>query len=117
MVHGDVLGQYRETRRSVHVHAIGKSKLDALKGKGGLPKISLGGQPLMFTLEDEEREGRAPKPAFNVLLVQTPQPTVFQSPLVRVLADTVQETIDLVKPIFRLGIPETSLQTKCPYYK
>lgn len=57
---------------------------------------------------------RAP---FNVLYVQTPRPAFMDTPLASVLVDTLKETVELVKPVMRFGFPETSLKTKCPYWR
>lgn len=41
----------------------------------------------------------------------------MQAPWFRAFAETCQEAADLVKPIVRMGIRETSLYDKCPYYE
>jgi hypothetical protein len=56
-------------------------------------------------------------PSFNVLYVSTPKIALLQTPQFRAVADLLNETVELVKPLFRFGFAETSLKTKCPYYK
>jgi hypothetical protein len=61
--------------------------------------------------------GGAKQPTFNVLYVQTPRVSIMQAPLFREFAQTCVEAAELVKPVLRLGIRETSLFDKCPYYE
>jgi hypothetical protein len=56
-------------------------------------------------------------PSFNVLFVSTPKIALLQTPQFRALAELWGETVELLKPLLRFGFPETSLKTKCPYYK
>ncbi|KAG2429999.1 hypothetical protein HYH02_013827 [Chlamydomonas schloesseri] len=56
-------------------------------------------------------------PSFNVLYVRTQKPGVMRLPLVKLLLDTWDETVELVRPVFRFGIPESSLKDKCPYWR
>lgn len=75
-------------------------------GKGKAEKIK-------FFLSEPEDLPRA----FNVLYVRTQRPSFLRLPLVRLLADTWAETVELLRPLRRLGIPETSLKDKCPYWR
>lgn len=105
------------------VRLVGKSKVAALiRGDDALPHArSTKGRraadyvkELSFKITDAE----APQqPNFNVLYVQTPRIGVLQAPAFRAFAATCQEAADIVKPLFRLGLRETSLFDKCPYYE
>ena len=72
--------------------------------------------PLQFSFANELEEEVLP-PSFNVLYVRTPRIEALESPEWGGVASLVRETKDLFKPIMRFGLPETSLFTKCPYYK
>ncbi len=69
-------------------------------------------RPQFFLSEPED----LPR-AFNVLYVRTHRPAFLRLPLVRLLADTWAETVELLRPLTRLGIPESSLKDKCPYWR
>eukprot|EP00198_Chlamydomonas_reinhardtii_P005042 XP_001694378.1 predicted protein [Chlamydomonas reinhardtii] len=45
------------------------------------------------------------------------KPGVLRVPLVKLFLDTWAETVELVRPVFRFGIPESSLRDKCPYWR
>jgi hypothetical protein len=66
---------------------------------------------LSFSLGNQKQQ------TFNVLYVQTPRISVMQAPLFREFMETCAEAAELVKPVLRLGIRETSLFDKCPYYE
>jgi hypothetical protein len=51
------------------------------------------------------------------LYIQTPKIALLQTPQFRAAAQLWEETLELVRPLLRFGFPETSLKTKCPYYK
>ena len=55
--------------------------------------------------------------AFNVLYVETPRIGVLQLPAWRYFAEVWGEAMELVKPIFRFGIPANSMFNKCPHYE
>lgn len=56
-------------------------------------------------------------PAFNVLIVQTPRPKFFESPILKAFRGTINETGELLKSILRFGLPETSVRNKLPYWR
>jgi len=56
-------------------------------------------------------------PSFNVLIVQLPRPGFFENPLIKAFRKTVDETVDLLQPFFRFGIPHTSVRNKCPHWR
>ncbi|GAX74463.1 hypothetical protein CEUSTIGMA_g1912.t1 [Chlamydomonas eustigma] len=56
-------------------------------------------------------------PSFNVLMVQAPRPAFLESDLLNALRATVRETGELLKPLLRFGVPETSVRDKCPYWR
>jgi hypothetical protein len=102
---------------------VGKNKVKAItQHKGVLPhhrshprgKAADTSAGLTFRFEDPLQ---LPKQNFNVLYVQTPRIGLLQAPFFRAFAETCQETADMVKPMLRLGIRETSLFDKCPYYE
>ncbi|KAG2485985.1 hypothetical protein HYH03_015308 [Edaphochlamys debaryana] len=80
---------------------------------GPTGKDGKGGQKISFTLQEPEQLN----PSFNVLYVRTQKPGVFRLPLVKLLMDTWAETVELVRPVFRFGIPVTSLRNKCKYWR
>lgn len=98
----------------------GKSKISMLRGEeaqGRANSKKSGASDLSFSIEVESTAGPLQPPSFNVLYVQTPRIGVLQTPVVQGLVQTWHETVDLIKPLMRFGFPETSLRTKCPYYK
>lgn len=56
-------------------------------------------------------------PSFNVLYVSTPRIGLLQTPEWRGMASLWAETVALVAPLLRFGLPETSLRTKCPHFE
>lgn len=61
--------------------------------------------------------GSAPPPSsFNVLYARTPRVGLLQAPPVRAFAETCEEAAEMVRPLLRLGVRETSLFDKCPLY-
>ncbi|KAG2426516.1 hypothetical protein HXX76_011743 [Chlamydomonas incerta] len=84
------------------------------KGARGKAGAAAGPPPLpTFRLVEPEQLN----PSFNVLYVRTQKPGVMRLPLVKLLLDTWAETVELVRPVFRFGIPESSLRDKCPYWR
>ncbi|WIA07956.1 hypothetical protein OEZ86_010613 [Tetradesmus obliquus] len=71
---------------------------------------------MSFSIGDDFTPALLPRAGFNVLYVETPRIGLLQTPEFQLLAETWQETVELVKPLLRFGFPETSLRTKCPYY-
>jgi hypothetical protein len=105
-------------------HGYGISKIRMIMGDDPRHERKPRKTGLQFSLEQGEQgevaaeDGAAVLPrSFNVLYVQTPRINVPQVPLLQALAETWEETKELVRPIARLGLPETSLFTKCPYYE
>jgi hypothetical protein len=86
---------------------------DLSRGKG---KNKESGNPLQFSFANELEE-ELPPSSFNVLYVKTPRIAVLETPEWGGVASLWRETKELLKPIMRFGLPETSLVTKCPYYK
>lgn len=85
--------------------------------KGGVSS-SLQQEGLSFELNSaNDAVALLQPPSFNVLYVATPKIALLQTPQFRAVAELWQETVELVKPLFRFGFPETSLKTKCPYYE
>lgn len=80
-------------------------------GKKKAPAAAGHGDELNFVI------GSAPPSTFNVLYVQTPRVGLLQAPLARAFAETCEEAADMVKPLLRLGMRETSLFDKCPLYE
>lgn len=74
-------------------------------------------EDMSFAMEEDLSAVQMRPPSFNVLYVQTPRVGLLATPQFQLLAQTWQETVELVRPLFRFGFPETSLRTKCPYYK
>lgn len=72
---------------------------------------------MSFSIGNEGAITVLPPISFNVLYVETPRIGLLQTSEFQYLAQTWQETVDLVKPLLRFGFPETSLRTKCPYYE
>ncbi|PNH01895.1 hypothetical protein TSOC_012171 [Tetrabaena socialis] len=68
---------------------------------------------LQFKLQPPENQTAA----FNVLYVRTQKPPILGWPPVRLLLDTWQEMVELVRPALRFGIPETSFRNKCKWYR
>ncbi|GLC40778.1 hypothetical protein PLESTB_000023700 [Pleodorina starrii] len=68
---------------------------------------------MAFTLLEPENL----QPSFNVLYVRTQRPAVLRLPLVQAFLDTWAEAVELVRPVFRFGIPESSLRDKCKYWR
>ncbi|GIM08140.1 hypothetical protein Vretimale_12175 [Volvox reticuliferus] len=104
-----------ENRRQHHVglekykivhHDFNHFTLGPSKGKSSANKMA-------FTLVEPEQF----QPSFNVLYVRTQRPTVLRTPLVQVFLDTWAEAVELVRPVFRFGIPESSLKDKCKYWR
>lgn len=103
------------------IQQVGKSKIKAIiRGENVLPhsrsrsgKAADMSKELTFKMEDQQ----LPQPTFNVLYVQTPRIGLLQGPLFRAFAQTCAEAADLVKPILRMGLRESSLFDKCPYYE
>jgi hypothetical protein len=74
--------------------------------------------PLSFQLDSaSDAVALLSPPSFNMLYVTTPKIALLQTPQFRAIADLWTETVELVKPLLRFGLPETSLKTKCPYYE
>lgn len=97
-----------------HHHNVGIHKLRAVTHhEDVMPNHSKGGRAGDHT---DELAFSLRQPTFNVLYVQTPRVGFLQAPFFRDLAQTWEETVELVKPVFRLGIPEATLFDKCPYY-
>ncbi|KAI8466089.1 MAG: hypothetical protein J3K34DRAFT_434964 [Monoraphidium minutum] len=105
---------------------IGKSKVKAIterkqvlpsysKARGRGADAAGGAGELTFSWDDGNQKLPA-APTFNVLYVQTPRIGVMQAPWFRAFTGTCQEAADMVKPLLRLGLRETSLYDKCPYY-
>lgn len=100
---------------------VGMSKLKAVtRHKDVLPhqhsSIAPGDTKMELNFRMAMADEQLPPPMFNVLYVQTPRIGLLQAPLFRAFAQTCAEAADLVKPILRLGIRETSLFDKCPHY-
>ena len=100
---------------------VGKAKVALLKGEHVLSQTTFRadkGKDHHDVVDDYIHALKeAEKPAFNVLYVESQQPEILKVPLVKALLDTVKETVDLVAPIFRLGLPESSVRNKLPYAK
>ncbi|GIL52291.1 hypothetical protein Vafri_8203 [Volvox africanus] len=94
-----------EKYKIVH-HDFNHFTLGPSKGKSSANKMA-------FTLVEPEEY----QPSFNVLYVRTQRPPVLRAPLVQVLLDTWAEAVELVRPVFRFGIPESSLKDKCKYWR
>jgi hypothetical protein len=103
--------------------AVGKSKVKAVVRPGdAVPRGSRSRagkasdfvNELSFQLRDRASQ---PAPSFNVMYVRTPRIGVLQAPLFRAFAATCAEAAELVRPILRFGLRETSLFDKCPYYE
>jgi len=99
------------------VQSVGISKVKAAH-RGDLPHASHGKATDMTNELSFQIQGQdGIKPTFNVLYVQTPRIGIMQAPLFRAFAETCQEAVDLVRPILRFGVPESTLHDKCPYYE
>ncbi|KAF5835315.1 hypothetical protein DUNSADRAFT_7595 [Dunaliella salina] len=85
----------------------GKSR-HSLKPSGGASSAQ---DTLYFQLREFE-EFR--NPSFNVLFVQTPRPAPITQPL-QALSQMLHETGEMLRPVTRLGIPESSIYNKLPY--
>ncbi|GFR51644.1 hypothetical protein Agub_g14065 [Astrephomene gubernaculifera] len=81
-------------------------------GKAGKPPPRMS-----FTMSSPESERLPLQPSFNVLLVRPQKPSVLQLPAVSWLLDTWAEALELLRPVLRLGVPESSLRDKCPYWR
>jgi hypothetical protein len=58
------------------------------------------------------------QPSFNVLYVQTPRPTIVSSnPLLSGFWTAFKDTAELLAPVLRFGIPQTSLRDKLPHFR
>lgn len=60
---------------------------------------------------------RLSTPSWPTPLPPLQKPGVLRVPLVKLFLDTWAETVELVRPVFRFGIPESSLRDKCPYWR
>ena len=96
---------------------IGKSKLKLFSGDSVLPERRRRGQSndLQFVFEDPALAQRPS--AFNVLYVETPRIGIFQLPAWQGFAQVWGEAMELVKPIFRFGIPQNTMFNKCPHFE
>lgn len=98
----------------------GKSKIKLLRGEDADERHhrrTRSREDLSFAIEEDLSSVQMRPPTFNVLYVQTPRVGLLATPQFQLLAQTWQETVELVRPLFRFGLPETSLRTKCPYYE
>jgi hypothetical protein len=97
----------------------GKSKIGLLRGENlhESRQKHRKDTDMSFSIGDDLAPALLPRTGFNVLYVETPKIGLLQTPEFQLLAETWQETVELVKPLLRFGFPETSLRTKCPYYK
>ena len=68
-----------------------------------------------FSLQEPEKTLN--QPAFNVLMVRTEKPRILRVPIVRGFLETWAEAMDLLKPVFRFGVRETSLKDKCKWWR
>lgn len=96
------------------------SKIKMLRGEDAddrHQRRTRGRDDMSFSIEEDISSLQMRPPSFNVLYVQTPRVGLLATPQFQMLAQTWQETVELVRPLFRFGFPETSLRTKCPYYK
>eukprot|EP00879_Flechtneria_rotunda_P019317 GHRR01020288.1.p2 GENE.GHRR01020288.1~~GHRR01020288.1.p2 ORF type:complete len:104 (+),score=5.10 GHRR01020288.1:445-756(+) len=96
----------------------GKGKIKLIRGDDpqDKPRRKAPFADLTFSFDDSFGS-TFPAPSFNVLYVQTPRIELLETPAFQALVQTWNEAVELVKPLFRFGFPETSLRTKCPYYK
>jgi hypothetical protein len=97
----------------------GKSKISMLRGENLHESRQKHHKDtdISFSIGDELTPALLPRTGFNVLYVETPKIGLLQTPEFQLLAETWQETVELVNSFLRFGFPETSLRTKCPYYK
>jgi hypothetical protein len=58
---------------------------------------------------------RVQPPSFNVLYIATPRIGLLQTPEWQAVSQLWRETVELVRPALRYGLPETSLATKCKH--
>lgn len=98
---------------------VGKNKLKMIRGENTLPD---------FRFDRELSEGEfghiprttarapLPPPPFNVLYVEPIIPPILRAPLVTDFIETVKETIELLRPLTRLGLPEAPFWSKMPYH-
>eukprot|EP00878_Enallax_costatus_P026490 GHUV01028430.1.p1 GENE.GHUV01028430.1~~GHUV01028430.1.p1 ORF type:complete len:111 (+),score=16.84 GHUV01028430.1:116-448(+) len=100
----------------------GKSKIKLLRGEDAddssrNQRRTRGRDEMSFSIKEDLNSVQMRPPSFNVLYVQTPRVGLLATPQFQMLAQTWQETVELVRPLLRFGFQETSLRTKCPYYE
>lgn len=94
---------------------VGAGKLKVLKGEFVLFKFRQGqerGDIPTFTVDEAQKEQ-----FFNVLYFTPQKFELSRVPLVPELVSTIQETAELLRPVFRFGIPKASILNKCPHHR